>query len=169
MLFSKVNLKTSIIILMIFFIGSLFSIKNSFLAINREIDNLALSQITVGQALQSFLKENLGGQDRIISKVTYIINFGEEANLIEEELFFSKDSTVFLLLQDLAQKRNFKIETSYYEGMGILVESIDRIRNGIDDKYWQYWVNNELPMVSADKMELKKDDVVEWKFEPIVF
>lgn len=141
---------------MIFFIGSLFSIKNSFLAINREIDNLALSQITIGQ-------------DRIISKVTYIINFGEETNLIEEDLFFFNDSTVFLLLQDLAQKRNFKIETSYYEGMGILVESIDRIRNGIDDKYWQYWVNNELPMVSADKMELKKDDVVEWKFEPIVF
>ena len=156
MLFSKINLKTSIIILIIFFIGSLFFIKNSFLAVDREIDNLALSQITVAQS-------------RTISNVTYIINFGEET--IEEQLFILKDSTVFSLLQDLAQKRNFNIETSYYEGMGVLVESIDMIRNmgGIDDKYWQYWVNDELPMVSADKMELKKDDVVEWKFEPIVF
>jgi len=49
------------------------------------------------------------------------------------------------------------------------VESIDRVKNGINNKYWQYWVNDELPMVSADKMQLEKDDVVEWKFEPIVF
>ncbi len=144
---------------MIFFIGSLFFIETSFLAVDKEIDNLVLSQIAVDQ-------DRFKGPD---SKVTYIINFGKETSLIKEQMFILEDSTVFSLLQDLAQKNQFQIETTYYEGMGILVESIDRIRNGIDDKYWQYWVNNELPMIAADKMIPNSGDSIEWKFEPVSF
>jgi len=49
------------------------------------------------------------------------------------------------------------------------VENIDGVKNGTDNKYWQYWVNGELPMVSADKKEVKKGDEVEWKFGPAEF
>jgi hypothetical protein len=49
--------------------------------------------------------------------------------------------------------------------MGVLVESIDGIKNGTGNKYWQYWINGELPMVSADKQEVKNEDKIEWKFD----
>ena len=158
MLFSKINSKTSIIILTVFFIGNLFFIRNGFLAVDREIDTLALGQTVIEN---SRLRESL-------LKVNYIINFGED-NIIEEQLFLLKDSTVFSLLEDLASKNHFQIETTYYDEMGVLVESIDKVNNGIDDKYWQYWVNDELPMVAADKMMPKSNDTVEWKFEPVSF
>jgi len=158
MLFSRINSKIGIIILMGFFVGSLLLIRNSFLAVDREINDLILNQTVIGSAQLR----------RSSSKVNYIINFGED-NIVEEQLFLLKDSTVFSLLQDLVQKRNFKIETSHYEGMGVLVESIDGVQNGIDDKYWQYWVNDELPMVSADNTQVEKEDIIEWRFESIAF
>ena len=75
-----------------------------------------------------------------------------------------KFPTVFSLLEKLAQRENFKIEFTIYKEMGVLVESIDGVHNGTDNKYWQYWVNGELPMVAADKKEIKEGDKVEWKF-----
>ena len=153
-----VNSKTSIIILMVFFIGSLFFIRNGFLAVDREIDTLALGQTVI-----------VSGQLRgPLLKVNYIINFGENS-IIEEQLFLLKDSTVFSLLEDLARKNHFQIESTYYDKMGVLVESIDKINNGIDNKYWQYWVNDELPMVAADKMMPNSGDSIEWKFAPVSF
>ncbi len=158
MLFSKINLKTSIIILMILCIGSLFFIRNGFLGVEREIDVLALKQTVIGSA-------QLRGP---LPKVNYIINFGQ-GSVIEEQLFLLKDSTVFSLLEDLALKNHFQIETTYYAEMGVLVESIDKISNGIDNRYWQYWVNEELPMVAADKMMPNGSDSIEWKFESVSF
>jgi len=81
----------------------------------------------------------------------------------------SESLTVFSLLEKLAQRENFKIEFTIYEGTGALVESIDGVRNGTDNKYWQYWLNEELPMTAADKKEIKGGDKVEWKFAPSSF
>lgn len=158
MLFSKINSKTSAIILTIFLLGSLFFIRNGFLGVEGEIDALILNQIAVGNA-------QLRGP---LPKVNYIINFGQ-GSVVEEQLFLLKDSTVFSLLEDLALKNHFQIETTYYDKMGVLVNSIDKINNGIDNKYWQYWVNEELPMIAADKMMPNGGDSIEWKFAPISF
>jgi len=72
-------------------------------------------------------------------------------------------------LEELAKRENFKVESKVYEGMGVFVESIDGVKNGTEKKYWQYWVNSELPPVAADKKEVKKGDKVEWKFAPSPF
>ena len=55
------------------------------------------------------------------------------------------------------------------EGMGVLVENIDGVKNGTENKYWQYWVNGELPMVAADKKEVENGNKIEWKFAPVSF
>ena len=41
--------------------------------------------------------------------------------------------------------------------------------NGENGKYWLYYVNGEMPMVSADKKELRPGDKVEFKFEKSPF
>lgn len=97
-------------------------------------------------------------------KVLYIINYGEE-NINGYQIDASENSTVFSLLEKLARRENFKIETVFYPEMGIFVKSIGEAEGGTDNKWWQYWVNGNLGEVAADKKEMKAGDTIEWKFE----
>ena len=101
--------------------------------------------------------------------VLYIINKGD-GNIKQYELEVFQNSTVFSLLEELAEKENLIIESSSYPEMGVFVESIDGLKGGADNKWWQYWVNEVLGEAAADKKEVKTEDVVEWKFEvPLEF
>jgi len=101
--------------------------------------------------------------------VLYIINKGED-DIKEYKLEIFQRSTVFSLLEKLAEKENFTIETSYYPGIGVFIESINGLKGGTDNKWWQYWVNASLGENAADKKEIKTGDVIEWKFEnPLEF
>ncbi len=113
-------------------------------------------------------KEEIETQE-ITGSVLYIINKGEGA-IKEYELEILQGSTVFSLLEELAEKENFTIETSYYSGIGVFVESINGLEGGTDNKWWQYWVNEILGEVAADKKKIKTEDIIEWKFEtPLEF
>jgi hypothetical protein len=152
---SNINSKIALIILVILTFGAICLIKENYKLTQKEIDGLSQG---IGKIIENVAQE----------KVSYKIDEGN-GKIISSELTISKDSTIFSLLEDLSKKENFKIESKEYKDMGILVESIDGIKNGTDNKYWQYWVNNELPMVAADKKEVKKGDKVEWKFAPAEF
>ncbi len=107
-------------------------------------------------------------ENNLQEEVTYIIDKGEE-NGISYQISISENSTVFSLLEELAERESFDIESTVYPEMGVLVDSINGYKNGIDDKYWQYWVNGDLPMVAADKKEVEGGDKIEWKFAPFPF
>jgi hypothetical protein len=112
------------------------------------------------------LKTQLPGIDQ--NKISYIINKGDgSVNQYLIEIF--DDSTVFSLLEELSKKENFEIKTTVYAEMGILVDSIDGLSGGTNDKWWQYWVNNNLSEVAADKKKVNNGDIIEWKFEVIQF
>ena len=51
----------------------------------------------------------------------------------------------------------------------IVSEIIGDKENGQDEKYWMYYVNEEMPMVAADKKEIKAEDKVEFRFEKSAF
>lgn len=98
-----------------------------------------------------------------LKNVSYNIVFGN-GNMKSYEMVPPKNATVFSLLEELVERENFKIEFKIYEEMGVLVQSIDGVKNGQDNAYWQYWVNGALPPIAADKKEVVKGDRVEWKF-----
>lgn len=81
---------------------------------------------------------------------------------------FNEGATAFDLLKKEAEKSNINLETKSYD-IGIMIEAIGDKKNGQDGKYWLYYVNGEMPMVSADKMFLKAGDKVEFKFEKSSF
>jgi hypothetical protein len=120
------------------------------------------SSLETQKASQAALEEIIEG------RVLYVIDNGE-GQVQDYQIVPSADSTVFSLLKELAHKENFEVESKAYEGMGVFVESIAGVKNGTNNKYWQYWVNAELPMVAADKKEIKGGDKVEWKFAPAEF
>jgi len=99
-----------------------------------------------------------------IGEVTYIINKGAEGEINQYQMEIKEDSTVFTLLKELRERKDFNITFKEYD-IGVFIESIDGYKNGTDNKYWQYWVNNMLSEVAADKKKVKNNDKIEWKFE----
>ena len=146
-------------ILIILVFGAIIVFFSTYYPIQKEIETSLEIQKTSQATLQGILKE----------RVLYVINKGE-GNIHQYQLILSQDSTVFSLLERLAQRENFEVESTLYAKMGVFVESIDGVKNGTAGKYWQYWVNDELPPVASDKKKVKEGDKVEWKFEvPLEF
>lgn len=77
-----------------------------------------------------------------------------------------ENETLLELLTRLsADDSNLALTTQDYGDMGVLVTGMGGLVNGTDDKYWQYLVNGEAPMVGADQYELEDGDVVVWEFK----
>ena len=103
----------------------------------------------------------------IKNEVTLIINSGEE-NLQTFESEFNQGITAFDLLKNKTEESGLTLETKVYD-FGILIETIGDKKNGDEGKYWLYYINNEMPMVAANKQELNPGDKVEFKFEKSSF
>jgi len=106
-------------------------------------------------------------QQVIEEKVTLIIDNGEETpkNI---EVKFQEGMTAFDLLKNEIEKADIVLKTKTYD-IGIFIEVIGDKENGEDGKYWMYYVNEEMPMVAADKKEIEPGDKVEFKFEKSSF
>jgi len=81
---------------------------------------------------------------------------------------FKEGMTAFDLLKEEAEKLALALKTKNYD-IGIFIETIGDKENGQDGKYWLYYINGEMPMVAADKKEIKAGDKVEFKFEKSPF
>ena len=74
--------------------------------------------------------------------------------------------TVADFLFECAEYYDFTVEGDYYASYdSYFIESINDLENGIDGKYWQYYVNDEFANVGCSKYYLNGSDVVEWRFE----
>lgn len=101
-------------------------------------------------------------------QATLLINYGE-GEPEELQVNFSEGTTVFNLLKSKTEELDLNLKTKVYEGMGVLIEAIGDKENGQDNKYWLYYVNGEMPMVAADKLEVNESDKIEFKFEKSSF
>lgn len=95
-------------------------------------------------------------------EVVLVIDDGEGEPKTFQGAFGGK-MTAFDLLKDKTEELGLSLETKTYE-IGILIEAIGDKENGQDEKYWIYYINGEMPMVSADKKEIKPGDKIEFKF-----
>ena len=105
-------------------------------------------------------------EDNAEREVSLLIDDGDDPKSFQGE--FREGMTAFDLLQDGEEGLNLTLKVKTYD-MGVFVEMIGVKENGEDEKYWMYYINGELPMVAADKQELKPGDKVEFKFEKSSF
>lgn len=110
-------------------------------------------------------QENI--QEEVKEEVISIIDYGEglPQTLTSE---FEEGMTAFDLLKNKTEELNISLKTKTYD-MGIFIEAIGEKENGQDEKYWMYYVNEEMPMVAVNKYEIKPGDKVEFKFEKSPF
>ena len=86
--------------------------------------------------------------------------------LYETKLFNAQSGeTVLSLLQRLNMTDpRLALGVKEYSGLGVLVENIGKLRNGTDNKYWQYTVNGVMPQIGANKFTLSNGDQIKWSF-----
>ena len=82
---------------------------------------------------------------------------------------YSGDTVLGVLERLQEEDSNVLLVTKEYSGLGVLVEGINDLTNGEDNKYWQFNVNDVMPQIGADKLELEDGDVVEWHFSESEF
>ncbi len=113
----------------------------------------------------SSLSKEAGGvqTENIQKEVILVIDYGE-GNPLNSQVEFRDGMTVFDLLKEKADQSGIALKTKTYD-IGVLIEAIGEKENSEDGKYWLYYVNGELPMVSSDKNTIKAGDKVEFKFE----
>jgi len=101
------------------------------------------------------------------NSATLLINYGDKEDNFQ--VSFNENATAFDVLKNKAEEAGLNLKTKIYEGMGVLIEAIGEKENGQDGKYWLYYVNEEMPMVSADQLKIKPGDKIEFKFEKSSF
>ena len=107
-------------------------------------------------------------QEEAKQEVVLVIDAGEglpDTFEIEPE----EGMTAFSLLRNKTEELSLPLKTKTYDNIGIFIEAIGDKENGQDGKYWLYYVNEEMPVVAADKQEIKAGDRVEFKFEKSPF
>ena len=92
-----------------------------------------------------------------------IINYGDDN--MDEYTVEATSATVYSLLIKTSEENNFDVVAEYYKEFGShLIESINSVK-GEGDMFWQYYVNEDLGMVSADSCPVQDNDIIEWKYE----
>jgi hypothetical protein len=77
--------------------------------------------------------------------------------------------SLLAITQALATQANWKFTFQDYGQMGMLITGLQDQTNGQDQKYWQYFINGQQPLISADKYYPVTTDKIEWKFEASAF
>jgi len=102
---------------------------------------------------------------------TVVIDFGNGTVMTFGDLTM-ENASVYDFTLEAANQGGFSVNTTYYEGMGVFIDSIAGVENGIyigigdeDLRWWQYYVNDELGPVAADRLMVNDSDVIEWRFE----
>ena len=86
--------------------------------------------------------------------------------VINDNLVAYKGDTAFSILERCSEKNGFSVDSTYYAQFdSTLINSINNDVGGTTGKYWQYYVNGELPDIGADKYGIINGDSLQWIFE----
>ena len=82
----------------------------------------------------------------------------------EYSVELKEKDTAFDILLRTAEKNNFSVKYSYFEGIGYFVEGIAGTF-AHDNYYWAFYFNGAYSMVGASAQPVSDGDITEWKFE----
>lgn len=107
-------------------------------------------------------------QNQTILSVDF--NFAEgEKTSFEYPYNYEVAESLFKVTKTIAEQQNWSFIFEDYGDMGLLITQIDAKTNGDNNNYWQYYVNDEQPLISVEKYFPQAGDAIEWKFQPSEF
>lgn len=174
----KKNQKLSAGFIVIFLIGFIFGYFIYPPTFSRNIEsnrkNLKLPHITAiklqniqeGVGINGEKKSEISKIPKInIESATIEIDYGNEKNISYKDKIDKNNETLFEFMKKILEKNNVMLEYKDFSGLGIMIEKIGDKKNGEDNKYWQYWINDNYAKVGADSYIIKAEDKIKWKFE----
>lgn len=122
-----------------------------------------LSNDTVAEISQE-VESNRAAEPKQTINIEFV--FGEERReTVVYELPAAASYSLFALTKGVAEQKNWAFEWKDYGEMGILITKIDQTANGMDNKYWQYYVEDKMPQVAANNYFPKTTDKIKWAFQ----
>ena len=111
-------------------------------------------------------REQGNEQTEELISVSLMIDYGNGEVKTFSNVEMESEATVFKLLEKVTRENNIKLgHKDYGNELGVLIESLgEAVNNSQTGHYWQYWVNNSYAQVVASNYQLKKGDIVEWKY-----
>ena len=85
--------------------------------------------------------------------------------IIETDFSSSVPLSLFQITQDIAHREAWDFDYQDYGTMGILVNQIKDKESGQEQKYWQYFVGDIQPQISADQYFPDNETHITWKFQ----
>lgn len=82
---------------------------------------------------------------------------------------YSNDDSLLSITENIASGQNWTFSYEDYGEMGVLINDINGYENGQEQKYWQYFVGDEQPQISADKYFITDNTPIYWKFQKSQF
>lgn len=118
---------------------------------------------------QPISQEEIGvSQENVKKEIVLLVIDDSEGTPRIFEVELNEEATAFDLLRDKAEELDIFLKIKNYD-FGILIEAIGDKENGQDGKYWLYYVNGEMPMISVDQQAIESGDKIEFKFEKSAF
>lgn len=111
-------------------------------------------------------------QDKFITEnntINVSFYFSDEEPVTKTYEYSSTSLNLIEITQNIAQQNDWIFETEDYGELGVLVTNIKDKNNGQDNKYWQYFVNDKQPQISANKYFPSNNETIEWKFQESEF
>lgn len=81
----------------------------------------------------------------------------------------STTEDLFTITQKIAQDKNWGFAFADYDDLGLLITQINDKINGTEQKYWQYYVNEDIPMIAVNNYFPKNNDNIKWIFQESKF
>ena len=128
---------------------------------------LIIGIIIGGGLLYLYSTQKVISSNSSVISATLIIDFGNNKTMTFKNVTL-QNATAYSILMECAKPENgnFSVKATYWASYdSMFIEEIGNVKNGENGKYWQYYVNDKLPMVGANKYYLKNGDVVKWVFE----
>ena len=105
-------------------------------------------------------KPVVGLSDQESDHVKVILDFGDDKLATYSGI---SANNAFEALLDAVQSENLEVIYKSSD-FGVLVEEIAGVKNS-KDSFWLYYINGQMAEVGADEYQLKKGDIVEWRYE----
>jgi hypothetical protein len=80
-----------------------------------------------------------------------------------------KQENLLTVTENIAQEQGWAIDYQDYGDLGILITNINDQNNGQGQKYWQYYINDTMPMAPVNNYYPKKNDRIKWIFDKSEF
>jgi len=100
------------------------------------------------------------------NQVSVMIDYGNQPTKVFHDVEVMEGESLLTAIERYFKDNEIEFVSKEYAGLGVLVEQIGDRKNGDENRYWQYWVNNVMVQIGAQAFYPKPGDIILWKFAP---